>query len=211
MKLLLTFLLASVLTLAGPITGPTAVTLVNAGDGLNDGSYYIGPYTLAIDGKNYGVMCVDFKDESYIGASWTANLTDLDSTDFSKTYLGNGQNTVNVYAEEAYLFSMLLAAHDPTQRIDIQHAAWYLTDPAYGLSSGAQTELTIAENNYDSKAFQATLADFEIVSDFNSGLGRQQEFIVDVATPEPYSVAMMGAGLLLITALLRKLRPKKED
>ena len=206
MKLLVTFLLASVLALAGPITGPTTVTLVNAGDSVSDGSDYVGPYTLAVDGKNYAAMCVDFNDESYIGASWTANLTDLDSSNFSKTYLGQGKNSGATYQEEAYLFSMLLATHDPATRIDIQHAAWYVTDPAYGLTPGAQTELAIAANNYGSKAFQATLEDFEIVSGINTGLGRQQEFIVEAQTPEPRSLAMIGAGLLIITGLLRKLR-----
>lgn len=205
MKLLITFLLASVIALAGPIN----VTLVNAGNGLSDGSYYIGPYTLAIDGKNYAVMCVDFKDDSYVGANWEANLTDLASGDFSKTYLGNGANTAKIYDEEAYLYTMLMDTNNPTQRVNIQDAAWYLTDHAYGLSSGAEKDLKLAEDNYDSKTFQSTLADFEIISDVNLECDRNQEFIVRAETPEPRSLALIGAGLLLITGLLRKFTPKK--
>lgn len=209
MKLLFVFLLASALSLAGPINGPTNVTLVNAGDGVNDGSYYVGPYTLAIDGKNYAVMCIDFLNDSTVGTSWMANFTSLNSTDFSETYLGAGGNTAKLYDEEAYLDSMLMGTKDPTQRIDIQHAAWYVTDNSYGLNAGASNELDIALANYNSSSFQSTLGNYEIVSGVRTGSGREQEFIVGVAIPEPRSLAMIGAGLLVITGLLRRVALKK--
>lgn len=205
MKSLMTFLLAGGLALGAPINGPTTVKLVNAGGALDSNSYDIGPYTLAIDGKDYAVMCIDFKDDSRVGSSWRANFTDLASTIFSKTYLGNGRNTATIYDEEAYLFNMLLSTNDETQRTNIQHAAWSLTDPAYELNSGAKQDVKLAEENCDSKAFQSTLADFEIISDVDMGRGRNQEFIVRAETPEPRSLALIGAGLLLITGLLRKM------
>jgi hypothetical protein len=107
---------------------------------------------------------------------------------------------------------MLVKTSDPTQRINIQHAAWYVTDPSYGLTPGAQAELNIALNNYQSQAFQSTLGYYEIISDISLGRGREQEFIVEDA-PEPRSLAMIGAGLLLVTGVLKKiaLQRKKQS
>jgi hypothetical protein len=211
MKLILIFLFAGILAVGSPLQGTASVTLVNAGDGVNDGSYYVSPYTLDINGKNYAVMCVDFLDDSYIGASWTANFTDLSpsTTDFSKTYVGQGENSSNaatIYQEEAYLYSMIVNTNDPTQRINIQHAAWSLTDPDYALDAGSEAELQIAEQNYDSPAFQSQLSNYEVVSDISQS-GRQQEFLMSSA-PEPGPVALLGAGLIFITGALRRIRRK---
>lgn len=211
MKFILIFLFAGMLAVSSPLVGTANVTLVNAGNGVNDGSYYVGPYTLDINNKNYAVMCVDFLDDSYIGATWKAAFTDLspNTTDFSNTYVGQGNNSSNaktIYEEEAYLYSMIVNTNDPTARINIQHAAWSLTDPNYALNAGSAAELQVAENNYNSGAFQAQLWTYEVVSD-TSKSGRQQEFLVSSA-PEPRSLALFGAGLLLLTGLLRKVRRK---
>jgi hypothetical protein len=123
--------------------------------------------------------------------------------------LGTGSHAARLYDEEAYLYSMLLNTNDPTQRIDIQHAAWYVTDHAYHLDAGAREELKIARANYKSSAFQSTLGDYDIISGVYTGTGREQEFIVGLATPEPRSLAMIGVGLLVITGVLRKLALKK--
>ena len=210
MKLFFVYWLASMLAVAAPINGPVKVTLINTGDGTSDGRDFIGPYTLQIDAKSYPAMCIDFLDDTAVGASWTADFTDLSSKNFSGTYLGNGNNTVKIYDEEADLFAMLLDTTNAMQRTNIQHAAWYLTDHAYSLNSGAKQELKLAEDTYDSKAFQKTVDDYEIVSDVDMGAGQAQEFIIRIATPEPRSLALIGAGLLLITWLLRKVLLKKE-
>jgi hypothetical protein len=210
MKFVLTFLFAGALALAAPINGPTQVTLVNAGDGVNDGAYYVAPYTLGINGKNYAAMCVDFLDDSYIGAKWQANFTDLspNTTNFGNTYLGNGSQTAQKYEEEAYLYSMIGSNSTAQQRIDIQHAAWGLTDTSFHMDAGALAELKIAQNNYQSAAFQAQLPYYEVVSDM-SPRGRQQEFIIENA-PEPASIGLFGAGLILSAILMRRFGPRSK-
>src|SRR5437868_7644723 len=75
MKTLLFGFAASILPLvAAPVT--TTVGLVSV-DGFNDGSYYIGPYTIAVNGTKAAALCIDFNDDAYIGTYWSANLYTL--------------------------------------------------------------------------------------------------------------------------------------
>jgi hypothetical protein len=60
-KLAFSFLLAAGLLCASPIT--TTVKLVDAGHPpLSDGSYYVGPYDLLINGQTVAALCIDFAD-----------------------------------------------------------------------------------------------------------------------------------------------------
>lgn len=205
MKLLGTFLLAGALLSAAPVG--TQVELTSPGDPTNVivGNIYVSPYTMQMNGQTYAAMCIDFLNDSYLNTPWQANITSLASGNFSNTYVGlNSSLAINPnpaidYAEEAYLYSAItsLSTSDPnykTERTDIQEAAWEITDTSYTPTdpSGAANALALAENNYGS----VNLADFEIVSDVNTGSGRNQEFIV--CTPEPESLTLLAGGLLLI-------------
>jgi len=209
MKFILAFALVGAVALAEPIPSPTTVTLTGVGNALVDNSTnaYVGPYTLKFNGQQYDVMCVDFNDESHINDSWMANFTNLNpaTASFADTYQSGASNPGKIYDEEAYLYNMLTHTTDATTRIDIQHAAWYLTDNAFSLDSGAQAELTIAQNNFLNPNFQATLANYYVISDVNTGSGREQEFLVS-ATPEPGSLGILAVGLLGLTGLVKRAR-----
>ncbi len=95
---------------------PVNVTLLNAGNPTavdDSGHYYVGPYTLTLNGVATPAMCVDDFIENNIGDKWVANETNVSSSDFSKTYLGNSGETFDgyhatssqVYHAESYLFS----------------------------------------------------------------------------------------------------------
>ena len=183
MKLVSLFLLAGAALSASPLT---TVSLVNAGSPLlDDGRYYVGPYTLSINGQNMPVMCVDANDESYVGQTWTAAISQVGG-DISSTY--HPDEAVQ-YKEEAYLFNLI--TQPGADRIDIQHAAWSITDPAWSIDSAAQSFVTQAENHYADMDFSG----FELVSSV-SGDPRAQEFMVSSA-PEPGSLTLLGAGLML--------------
>ena len=187
MKLVSMFLLAGAVLSASQIQPiPTAqVSLVNAGSPLmDDGQYYVGPYTLSINGQNVAAMCVDVSDESYIGQTWTAALSQVGG-DISSTY--HPSETVQ-YEEEAYLYSLI--TQPGADRIDIQHAAWYITDTNYSINSAAQGYVTQAQNDYS----QINFSNYEIVSSTTSP--HAQEFMVANA-PEPASLTLFSAGLLL--------------
>lgn len=180
------------------------VKLVNAGDGTNDGHYYVGPYTLSINnGPNVAAVCVDPFHDSNIGDQWTANVTPLSAAasavpGLSNTYLGNAG--LKQYEEEAYLFSMITAPGvNGSHRISIQHAMWDIVDPGFVSDASAQAYMDLASANFES----INPNYFSIVSDVNH---RDQEFMISSA-PEPASFALMG---LAVAGLgLARLRQKQ--
>ncbi len=202
MKIIWTFFLAGAMLWATPIPSVgTQVELTSPGDPTNIivGNIYISPYAMLINGQTYPAMCIDFTDESYLNTPWQAYITPIADGNFTNTYHSADAHVATEYKEEAYLYSRMisLSLSDPdynTDRIDIQEADWEITDSSYTPTdpTGAQTWLTLAQNNYAS----VNLAGYDIVSDVNNGNGRNQEFIV--ATPEPESLTLLGAGLLLI-------------
>lgn len=193
---------------------PVNVTLLNGGNGAVDstGKYYVGPYTLTINGVTTPAMCVDDFVEDNIGDQWSANVTGANSSDFSNTYLGNAGETIDgqpytsaqIYNAEAYLFSLIIKPG--ADQADIQEAAWVIMDssnPTYANKPGVQSYLVAAANN--SPSFNSS--GFSIVSDVNK-FGAQ-EFIVATPTPEPATIALLGGSLLAFGAV--RLRRSKRS
>lgn len=195
MKFAWMFLLAGALVSAAPIT--TTVTLINSGDPHNVtlGDIYVSPYGMQINGVTYPALCIDYSDESYLNQPWQAYITPLASGNFSNTYHHADANVAVEYEEEAYLYSQITQTGITDQtRTDIQEAVWEITDSGYVPSvdaSSVQSWISLAQNNYSS----INLSSYEIISDSNQGNGRNQEFMV--GTPEPASLTLLGAGLLL--------------
>ena len=197
MKLFTTFLIAAAALSAAPIT---QVKLVNAGspsdivnrvtiDGDTKYNVYIGPYTLSMNGQNMAAMCIDFFDDSNVGSTWNAYVTQVGSSNLSNTYHPTyGQE----YEEEAYLFSQI--TQPGADRTGLQEAAWDIT--AYGITNSSYKYL-IGDNSYIDAALanynKINLSGYELVSDTIAGA--EQEFIV--CAPEPGSLTLLGAGLLL--------------
>ena len=177
----------------------TPVTLVNAGNPSNLllGNIYVSPYTLTVYGQNYAAMCIDFADESYVGTTWDANVTSVASNNFSATYHHADANVAQEYDEEAYLYSLITQPNISSQnRTDIQEAAWEITDSAYTATSdasGVQSYINQATTAYNNNFAGFNFSGYEIIS--SSGGRKQQEYLI--ATPEPGSLTLLGAGLLI--------------
>ncbi len=194
-KTVLSFLFLGAVLSAAPVH----VSLLNAGNGAVDanGQYYVGPYTLTINGVATPAMCMDDFIDNNIGDSWRAHETKANASDFSHTYLGNGGETVEgisfssgqIYGAEAYLFSLI--TKPGADQADIQEAAWVIMDPnnpAYIGLSGVQNYLLAAY--FNSPGFDAS--GYTIVSDVEKGC--KQEFMV-ASAPEPASFLLFGSGI----------------
>jgi len=190
---------------------PIPVTFVSA---TSD----IGPYTLNVNGQNVQAMCMD--DFLHVSANetWNANVTAVNSTDFSNTYFGNQTvsaygytlTSANIYTMEAYLFSQITQPN--ADRTDIQQAAWAIMDQNT-LNNVINSGNTAVENvlgqalaNYSS--FDAS--SYEILSDTTTGSDAAQEFMTQgSAAPEPATFALFGLGFVAAGAT-RFLRKKKK-
>lgn len=201
-------------TVSGEITSPGNVYATP--QNVTDSGFYIGPYTLNVDGVTLLGMCVDFSHETGLGYSWSAYETPIAPTGMNHTYVyqNNAVNpavdalTFQIYEEEAYLFNQIVGTSDPATRIAIQDAAWNLTDAAFSLvgNLAAQTWATAAENpaNYQ----HVNLTGIFILSDVMGINGGQQEFVFDPTpplsnVPEPASVGLLG-GVLGLACLRRR-------
>jgi PEP-CTERM motif len=207
MKLLTaSFILAAAVASAAPVT---QVKLVNAGspsviassvtiDGETKHNVYIGPYTLQINGQDYSALCIAFNDTSHVNDTWNAYITQISSGNFSNTYHPTyGQE----YEEDAYVMSQILKPG--ADRTGLQEAAWDIM--AYGITNSSYKYL-IGDNSYIDAALAnystMNLAGYEIVSD--TTVNGEQEFLV--CAPEPGSLMLLGAGLVLAAAFLLQRR-----
>jgi hypothetical protein len=200
MKLFTTFLIAAAALSATPIIPDTTnVKMLNAGnpsdivdkvtiDGVSKYNVYIGPYTLSLNGVNTTALCIDFFDESNVGDTWSAYVTQVGSSNLSNTYHPAYSRE---YEEEAYIFSQII--QPGADRTDLQEAAWDIM--AYGITNSSYKYL-IGDNSYIDAALanysSMNFSGYEIVSDTVAGC--EQEFMV--AAPEPGSCALLGFGLL---------------
>ncbi len=204
-KTILSFLFLGAVLSAAPVN----VTLLNTGNNMVDssGQFYVGPYTLTLNGTATPAMCMNDNIDNNVGDSWTANKTAVTSSDLGNTYLGNaGTRTIEgytfssaqIYNAEAYLFSQIVKPG--ADQADIQEAAWFIMDPTnttYANNAGVQNYLLDAYNN--SPSFDASY--YSIVSNVDGAgqPGTTQEFLV-ASAPEPASFALFGGGLIAVGA-----------
>lgn len=186
MKLLACLFLACAAIFAAPLT---QVTLVNAGKPLmDDGSDYVGPYTLNLSDRNVAALCIDFADDIQVGDRWPAYSSSLASS-LADTYQ---PEKFLAYEEEAYLYTLII--QPGADRIDLQHAAWSITDADYERDSAAERWVLQAQQDYRT----IDLTKFVIISEAPGQKGsRSQEFITMSPTAEPSCINLM-AGLMAI-------------
>ena len=144
-----------------------------------------------------------------MGESWRANEIPLTAAGVGSTLFGSDPNADHLYLEAAYLTSLF--SKEPTSEYnDTSYAIWGLFDPATPSSSnydaGAAALLAQAE---DAQLSFSEFKGWKILTPINGTQtqgGRPQEFVIPVAgtaTPEPATLALLGAGLLTV-ALVRR-------
>jgi hypothetical protein len=167
---------------------------------------YAGPYIMDVNGHLVPGMCMD--DFRGVNGTWTANVTNVDSSNLSNTVLGNTTfseygytiTSSQIYKMEAYLFSEIIQPN--ADRANLQLAAWALMDPntlANVINSNnvtVENDELAAYNVVTNPQSGFNFGGYEILSDVD---GKNQEFLV--AAPEPSTYLLLGSGLIIAGAL----------
>jgi len=185
---------------------------------------YVDPYTATVGGvPNTTVICDDWSNNSYVGESWTANVTNLTAVSSGSPMFGNNASAQNLYNELAWLGSNLLANYSssPTAaqqaaQITDSFAIWQLTYGANGTYEDPLAPTTAnfplnqtAITNQINAAIAAvsggyTGTGWEILTPVAGTItpttdGIPQEFLV--YTPESSTIVLLGADILGLLAL----------
>jgi len=202
------FALVALLFAAAPaaFADSATLTLTSAGSNIADG-VYVGPYTATIAGTpgSVQVICDDYSHDSYVGETWTANMSSFPS--LSSVRFTSGNEALN-YDEVAYLANTLfnLGGTDNAQADALQFAIWDIFDP-----SAIATSTCFGANPYDCVNYWLTAAGTQSYTpgEFSNILiytpqttGNPQEFIVQTPEPGTLLLLFMGlAGLILLKGL----------
>lgn len=109
--------------------GTVNIDLTSAGNNVMDG-VYVGPYSATVNGTSTQIICDDFVDDSYVGESWTANVTTL--SNLNGTKWGSMANATTLYDEAAWLATQMLSptySGNPTQVGYLAYALWAVFQP----------------------------------------------------------------------------------
>jgi len=174
-----------------------------------DQGFYVGPYTLVVNGVTLLGLCVDFSHQSGVGYSWNAFQTPVTSAGMNNTYVyqASASNpnvdaiTLRTYEEEAYLYRKIVAALLPADRIAIQEAAWSITYSGFDISNNPEAQMWAAAAMDPANYQRVNLAGLVIYSDAGGIRGGEQEFI-SIGVADPVGVVPEPGALGLIAGLL---------
>ncbi|MGO9125719.1 MAG: hypothetical protein ACLP6G_12635 [Terriglobales bacterium] len=110
--------------------GQVNINLTGAGNNVMDG-VYVGPYNATVNGASTQIICDDFVDESYLGESWTANVTTL--SNLNGTKWGGMASATTLYDEAAWLATQMLSptySGNTTQVGYLAYALWAVFAPS---------------------------------------------------------------------------------
>lgn len=188
------------------------MTLTSAGNVVM-GGVYVNPYTATVGGVTTKIICDDFLAETYVGESWTANVTTLDQLSGTKW----GTSAAKQYNAAAWLISKLLSVTTASQLGQVSFAIWGIFTPSAldSLGKVGTTDRNAAQswinqamaNNYA----PGTFSNFVVYTPVSTGTGTcggrdcgtPQEFmgIRTVSADEASAAVLLGVNLSALLGL----------
>lgn len=187
-----TIAVAAFLIMASVLSAATVVFVNagsgNSGNGLSNGSYYVGPYNLLVDGVPEQGTCISWNLEVGPPFTWQANVVDAFSF---------ADSTVILQSE----WLNLQFATRPDW-IQIHQAIWDLFGASY---SDSATLNLLAAARTPANFMSVDPASFGVLVPIPSDL--TQSFLVPTSTPEPGTAGLLFLGV--VGVILGRIKRKK--
>jgi hypothetical protein len=187
-----------------------SVTFLGADTGVNNGTDFVLPYQLLIDGITTDATCYDILDGVTLGETWTANVWTTPQAILDGQFSGE-PNAAAGYDEIAFLSQQ--ATSSAQNQIDLQEDIWNVFGGnQFPVTAGMQTYLDLLNTPaYASFDFSSV----EFLEDADQDAGRAQAFVVSSSSPglqntapapEPGTMTLLAGGLLLVSVKVFRFR-----
>ena len=118
-----------------------SVTFLGADTGVNNGTDFVLPYQLSIDGVTTDATCYDILDGVSLGQTWTANVWPTPEAILEGQFSGE-PNAATGYDEVAFLSQE--ATNSAQDQIDLQEDIWNVFGGnQFPVTSGMQSYLDL--------------------------------------------------------------------
>jgi hypothetical protein len=205
----------SIFLLSAAAACASTIVFEGAPTGVNDGSWYVLPYEITIDGSSQLVACYDTFDDVNSGDTWNASLLTLDQA-ANSGYFTAGNALAN-YERIAWLYAQPYS--DTDQQIGLQYAIWNVFGSAPNTADSIAFEnaaTQAAANGYQGFDFSG----FRFIQQpgITAGSpGAEQAFVYQVSVsgrgnpvaPEPSTLWSLAGGLFFLSlfAIGKRFRP----
>lgn len=196
--------LAALFIMLTALADADTIQFVAAPTGVNDGTNYVLPYEVTIDGTPQLVVCYDIYDDVNGGDTWQAELLNLDQA-ASSGFFSTNTGELAEYEEVAWLDAQTYST--PAQQIGLQYAIWdvfgtYGFTPdslAYTAAANAAAALGYAGFNFSGARF------IQEVGVTSGQPGTEQAFVYwepqpneTGSVPEPGTLLLFVLGSILL-------------
>ncbi len=207
------FVIIPALLAGGALARADSLSVQLVGLSQNDGSYYVLPYELSVDGGlAVGAICYDFMDEVTLNEVWQASDDTLAQAGATGEFGGQPDSTVK-YEEVAWLASQWFTGQvtTPQEQIELQYMIWDVFDPTAEYLSPNDPYIAYLENGEANGVANLNASDFtflEAVPGTGSNGSTAQSFVIytpgsnqhEGTVPEPGSLMLIAVGAILIGA-----------
>jgi hypothetical protein len=195
------------ISLTGQAVASTVTIDYLNNSGVYQGGYAGGPRSVTIDGVPGEVVCDDFVGDVSVGQVFTATVSTFDTLSGVRFQQATPAATLQLYDEAGFLYHQTIAAPSPEWG-NLQYALWAVFDPGVESQPGFTTTGTTPSSYWLNLAQTQTYTpgEFSNLVIYTPTDGKTQEFIGSVTTPEPGSLLLLAAGLLLMAGMGYKLR-----